>query len=360
VAHLSVTQALAGFFAAIGLYNTLIYFVTSDRAFLWYAVLMDTIAGVQFVFAPHLIGVAGGDSLVMYRMLIFGLFFCAEVIFAWTFLRIPIRFPRFAQAIAILLAANLLALGLDRLLGPSPAHRALDHVLFLALLATCAAAAWSGMTVGQEDARYYLVAYGGLFVCAGASAACDYFGVPRWPVYFFQLGALWQAALLTLALASRYFKLDPLTGVKSRRAFDEGLLRAYRGALRRGGGLAVIVISIHALREYEARFGRMAGDTMMRRVANLCAGCCRDRADVFARYGDEAFAAIIPRVSKSEADAIAQRMRDVVEESCQITIGVGVGSIDEAHSAKGIIQRAAQRSARNAIGRAAIPETAAL
>ena len=324
MAHLSVTQALAGFFAAIGLYNTLIYFVTGDRAFLWYAILMDAEAGVEFVFAPHLIGVAGGTALATYRIAIFSLFFCAQAIFAWAFLRIAVRFPAYARAIAALLALNLLALGLDRLLGPSPLHRSIDHLLFLALLGTCAGAALSGTSVGQEDARYFLMAYGGMLACAAGGAICDFLNVPQWPVYCFQAGALWQAGLLTLALASRYFKLDPLTGVKSRRAFDEGLLRSYRGALRQRSGLAVIVVSIHALKEYEARLGRMAGDTMMRRVANLCSACCRDRADVFARYGDEAFAAIVPRVSKEAAEAIAQRMRESVEESCSITVGIGV------------------------------------
>lgn len=214
--------------------------------------------------------------------------------------------------------------------------------------------------MGQEDARYYLYAYGGLFVTALAGALSDLAHLRAWPIYFFQIGVLWQAALLTVALASRYFKLDPLTGVKSRRAFDEGLIRAWRAASSQRTGLAVITVAIHGLREYEARQGRMAGDTMMRRVATHCAACCRDRADVIARYGDEAFAAIVPRVSRAEADAIAQKIRETVEEACQITIGVGVGSIDEAHSAKGLIQRAARRSARDAIGRADFPETAAL
>ncbi len=360
MAHLSVTQALAGFFAAIGLYNTLIYFVTSDRAFLWYAVLMDTIAGVQFVFAPHLIGVAPGEALLIYRSVIFALFFSAEVIFAWTFLRLATRFPAYAKAVAALLAVNVAAVGLDRIFGPSALHRTIDHALFLSLIATCAAAAWKGAAAGQEDARYYLTAYGGLFLTAFAGAAGELAGLERLSVYFFQAGALWQAGLLTIALGSRYFKLDPLTGVKSRRAFDEGLIRAYRSSFKGKSGLAVIVVAIHGLKDYEARQGRMAGDAMLRRVAGICATCCRDRADVFARYGDEAFAAIVPRVSKTEAEVIAQKMRETVEETCRITIGVGVGSIDEANSAKGIIQRAARRSARDAIGRADFPETAAL
>ena len=358
--HLSVTQALAGFFAAIGLYNTLIYFVTGDRAFLWYSVLMDTVAGVQFVFAPHLIGVAGGDALQIYRIAIFALYFCAQAVFAWTFLRVPVRFPRRAQAIAGLLAANLLALGVDRLVPSTLLHRSIDHALFIALLAACASAAWTGSFGGQDDARYHLMAYASMAFFALASAASDFAGLTAWPIYFFQIGALLQAALLTLALASRYFKLDPLTGAKSRRAFDEGLIHGFRVARQQHAGLAVIVVSIHALKEYEARNGRMAGDAMLRRVANLCSGCCRDRADVFARYGDEAFAAIIPRVTKNEAESIAQRMRDLVEEACLTTVGIGVCAIEEAHSAKGIVQRAAQRSARDAIGRARIPDTAAL
>ena len=359
VAHFSLAQGLAGFFAAIGLYNTLIYFVTGDRAFLWYALLMDSLAGVEFVFTPNLIGM-GGEALLVYRVGVFAVFFTIEAIFSWTFLRLNVRSPRDARIVAITLAANLLALGLSQVFAPSAIHRGVDHLLFLGLLAACALPAWSGASLGQEDSRYYFIGFGALFAGSLASGILDLASMQAAAQICFQVGVFAQAALLTLALASRYFKLDPLTGVKSRRAFDEGLPRAWRAATGSRTGLAVIVVAIHALKEYEARHGRMAGDSMMRRVANLCAGCCRDRADVFARYGDEAFAAIIPRVSRAEADAIAARMRDLVEETCQITIGVGVASIDEAHSSKGLIQRAARRSARDAIGRADVPDTAAL
>jgi diguanylate cyclase (GGDEF)-like protein len=337
-----------GFFTSAGLFSALVFLITRDRPFLWYAALMDTMAAAQLVFSPDLLGLSG-PSLVLYRTLSFGAFFATEAGFAWTFLQLPARAPRYARAVAIVLSLNVLGLGMQVATGSHEPYRTIAHLLFIALLATCGAAAWA--CAGLEEARYYLAGFGGALLGAIASGVSQSLNLGSWPEYFFQFGLAWQGALVGLALASRYAKIDPLTGAKSRAAFEERLSVAWRSAQSQGKGLAVVMVAVGGLKEYDSQFGRIAGDALLRRIANSCVACCGDRLDLFARYGDEAFAAIVPRVSREQADAIGLRLREDVAQDCPLTVGVGVASNENAISAMALAQQAARRSARDAISR---------
>jgi diguanylate cyclase (GGDEF)-like protein len=268
-----------------------------------------------------------------------------QAIFALKFLQLPARAPFYARSVLLLLVLNLLALTL-------PSAGGLSHVLFLALLGACGAAAWSAAASGQEDARFYALGYAGAFAGATASGISQSLALGSWPEYCFQFGVAWQGALLALALASRYAKIDPLTGAKSRLAFEERLHTAWHAAARQKSGLAVIMVAVGGLKDYDGRLGRIAGDAVLRDVAGACVSACGDRLDLFARYGDEAFAAIVRHVSRDQADKIALGLRELVARDCPLTVGVGVASNENAISAEALAQQAARRSARAAIARA--------
>jgi diguanylate cyclase (GGDEF)-like protein len=341
-----------GFFTAAGLYAALIFLMTRDRLFLWYAFLMDTMAAAQLVFTPDLLhAILPGVSPLVYRTLAFGLFFVAEATFAWRFLQLGSRAPVYARGVQALLTLNLLALSVAYLHAHEP-YTQLAHVLFLALLALCGAAAWRTASAGHIDARFYLAGFAGAFMGATGSGITQSLALGNWPEYVFQFGVSWQGALLALALASRYAKIDVLTGAKSRSAFEEHLGVAWRAAQARGTGLAVIMIAVGGLKKYDERFGRISGDAMLRDIANSCVKACGDRLDLFARYGDEAFAAIVRHVSRAEANAIGVSLRDMVAPDFPLAVGVGVSSKENAISAEALAQQAARRSARDAIARA--------
>ncbi len=340
-----------GFFTSAGLFSALLFLITRDRPFLWYAALMDTMAAAQIVFSPDLLGLAG-IALVLYRTVSFAVFFGAEAGFALTFLQLRTRAVRYANAIAIVLILNLLGLVLEVFTGAREPYRTLEHLLFVALLAICGAAAWP--STGLEEARFYVAGFAGAIVGAISSGVSQSLNLGSWAEYCFQFGVAWQGALVGLALANRYAKTDPLTGAKSRGAFEERLNAAWRAAERGSQGLSVVMVAVGGLKEYDARFGRIAGDALLRRVANACVTCCGDRLDLFARYGDEAFAAIVPRVTREHADTIAARLREDVAKDCPLTVGVGVASIENAISALALAQQAARRSARDVISRAQI------
>lgn len=336
-----------GFFTAAGLYSALVFLITRDRPFLWYAALMDAMAAAQLVFSPDLIPmISHGAALIAYRVIAFSLLFAAQVAFVRSFLQLHTRAPRYMLVLWILLAINIAGV-------LTPFH----HALFLLLLGACGLAAWQSATTGLDEARYYVLAFAGALAGAIASGAAQLMGTDSWAEYFFQFGVAWEGALLALALASRYAKVDPLTGAKSRHAFEERLAAVWRFASKQRSGLAVIIVAIGGLKEYDAHYGRIAGDALLRKIAALCLTCCGERVDLFARYGDEAFAAIIQNVTRAQADAMGMDLRERVARESPLVVGIGVSSIENAVSADALVQQAARRSARDTISRELAPAT---
>lgn len=341
-----------GFFTAAGLYSALVFLLTRDRPFLWYAALMDTMAAVQLVFSPDLIpAISHGSALLVYRTIAFALFFAAQVAFVRAFLQTHTRSPRFMRALLILLVLNLGALSFPFFATADEPYRTIDHLLYIALLGACGLAAWESASTGLDEARYYVLAFAGALAGAIASGATQRLQLGNWPEYLFQFGIAWEGALLALALASRYAKVDPLTGAKSRHAFEERLTAAWRFAAKQRSGLAVIIVAIGGLKDYDTKQGRIAGDSLLRKIASLALACCGDRVDLFARYGDEAFAAIIPNINRAQADALGAELRERVARESPLVVGVGVASIENAISARALVQQAARRSARDTISR---------
>lgn len=344
-----------GFFTAAGLYSALVFLISRDRPFLWYAALMDAMAAAQLAFSPDLIPfVKNVAAVLVYRACAFGLLFAAQVAFVRAFQQLHARSPRYMRLLWVLLALNLAGLLIPFF--TQQAYVAIEHLLFLALLIACGFAAWQSAAAGMEEAQFYVAAFAGAFAGAFASGVAESLQLGDWGEYFFQFGVAWEGALLALALASRYAKTDPLTGAKSRDAFEARLAAAWQSAVKQHSGLALVMVAVGGLKEYDARMGRIAGDALLRKIATLCAASFGDHLDLFARYGDEAFAAIMPNVTRSQADAIANDLREHLARESPIVAGVGVSSIEDETSAQALVQRAARRSAIDAISRESQPE----
>jgi diguanylate cyclase (GGDEF)-like protein len=91
-------------------------------------------------------------------------------------------------------------------------------------------------------------------------------------------------------------------------------------ALRLQGRVAVAMIDIDHFKSYNDRYGHVAGDTCLQRVATALSANIRDE-DTVARYGGEEFAVILPDADAAAAYAVAERVR------------VTVQALDEPHAA---------------------------
>lgn len=129
-------------------------------------------------------------------------------------------------------------------------------------------------------------------------------------------------------------RVDALTGVANRRAFDQALQAEWSRARRSGQGMALLMVDIDHFKQFNDRFGHPLGDACLRAVATALAGCATRGSDVVARYGGEEFAVVASGTTRDGALALAETLRMAVERlrlattdpvgSVGVTISIGV------------------------------------
>ncbi|WP_245295604.1 GGDEF domain-containing protein [Rhizobium rhizosphaerae] len=102
---------------------------------------------------------------------------------------------------------------------------------------------------------------------------------------------------------------DGLTGVANRRCFDERLAAYVEEADAMGRPLSLIMLDVDHFKSFNDRYGHLAGDDCLRRVAGAVEDTLRPAGGLAARYGGEEFACILPGVDGVEALRWAQRVR---------------------------------------------------
>ncbi|WP_051971286.1 GGDEF domain-containing protein [Massilia sp. 9096] len=105
---------------------------------------------------------------------------------------------------------------------------------------------------------------------------------------------------------------DGLTGLANRRLFEASLTREYERARRSGTAFSVILADVDHFKKFNDRYGHVAGDDCLRRVAAAVGSGPRRPPDLAARYGGEEFAIILPDTDLAGAIAVAEKIRQGV------------------------------------------------
>ena len=121
---------------------------------------------------------------------------------------------------------------------------------------------------------------------------------------------------------------DGLTGLLNQRVFAERLAEEFLRARRYGEPLSLIVLDVDRFKSYNDSFGHLAGNGVLRELAEVLRGHARE-TDLVARFGGEEFALILPHTEAAEAVTLAERLRAALEEAAwsapyQITASLGV------------------------------------
>lgn len=156
------------------------------------------------------------------------------------------------------------------------------------------------------------------------------------------------AALMVSALMAYYYHmvvqasrqleemayLDPLTGLMTRRRFEDLAitLRAEVSPMRPDS--AVVLADIDHFKKINDTFGHDAGDETLRQVGALFNGDLRGN-DIACRWGGEEFLLLLPGTTTQEAVRVAERLRSAFEhykvtppvDGIQITMTFGVASL---------------------------------
>tara|TARA_R110002110_G_scaffold415807_1_gene656414 strand:- start:28061 stop:29113 length:1053 start_codon:yes stop_codon:yes gene_type:complete len=142
-----------------------------------------------------------------------------------------------------------------------------------------------------------------------------------------QLQDLNEKLVTSNQLLSTLSLKDPLTLLANRRAFEEGLERTCRMALRNKTSTSLIMIDIDHFKPYNDTYGHQAGDICLKEVAQtIKTSLLRDK-DIAARYGGEEFSLILPDTSKEDAMLVGERVRSNIEALCLKNVGSPKGYV---------------------------------
>jgi diguanylate cyclase (GGDEF)-like protein len=133
----------------------------------------------------------------------------------------------------------------------------------------------------------------------------------------------------------REASLDPLTGLKNRRRFEEDLrLAMARGRRERTTG-AVLVLDLDHFKRVNDSHGHPAGDRTIKEIAEVLRQRTRE-SDTLARLGGDEFAVVLPRCSLVEARMVADSIAAAIRghqpgngDVDPITASVGVAMFGE-------------------------------
>ena len=106
--------------------------------------------------------------------------------------------------------------------------------------------------------------------------------------------------------------IDPVSGVFNRRHFHVRLEEELQRARRHQLSLAFLMIDIDNFKAVNDSFGHLAGDLVIRDVAEILRRSVRV-FDVCARFGGEEFAIIMPGSVVESASIVAERIRERIE-----------------------------------------------
>lgn len=142
----------------------------------------------------------------------------------------------------------------------------------------------------------------------------DIRGVRAW---YFEAAELKRALLFGLNLLqerigrlNRDAQTDPLTGLINRRGLESSLSLLQT----EGRGFSAIALDIDHFKRINDSHGHDVGDVVLRRLAELMRGCCRD-GDLLCRTGGEEFLMLLPSASLEVALTVAERLRLCVQDT---------------------------------------------
>jgi diguanylate cyclase (GGDEF)-like protein len=129
-------------------------------------------------------------------------------------------------------------------------------------------------------------------------------------------------------------RLDSLTGLHNRRAFEEMVQREVHVAVRENTPLTLLMMDLDHFKQLNDTWGHALGDRALRTFGGVLL-TVTGSVDAVARLGGEEFAILLPGRSARSALSLAERLRATVEglrlsegdELIRFTVSVGLSSL---------------------------------
>lgn len=175
--------------------------------------------------------------------------------------------------------------------------------------------------------------------------------------------------------ALREARVDPMTRLPNRRAFDEHLVREIARSDRGAGSLCLLMLDVDHFKTVNDTHGHAVGDAVLKAVAEVTRRCVR-ASDIPGRLGGEEFGVLLPGTDTERGAIVAERIRRAVEAFRgrygadgrplpPVTVSMGMAGHRPGETAESLSERAdallyeAKRGGRNRVAGEEGPEPGA-
>jgi len=121
--------------------------------------------------------------------------------------------------------------------------------------------------------------------------------------------------------------------LSNRRHVNDFIATEWKRAIREHAPISILMIDVDEFKRYNDSYGHLAGDEVLKSVAQAIQACVNRPTDLAGRFGGEEFVAILPSTALAGAQMIAEKIRAGIEAlnlphrastgSGQVTISVG-------------------------------------
>jgi diguanylate cyclase (GGDEF)-like protein len=158
-----------------------------------------------------------------------------------------------------------------------------------------------------ERARWALVAFSGLSLLVALLLANS-------------LGRALDDSALLMKRLSELARVDGLTSLPNRRAWDEELLKGLHRARRTAQPCVIALLDLDYFKRYNDTHGHQAGDALLRETAQALSAKLR-AGDLIARYGGEEFALLLHGCDGANALTFFERLQRATLEGQTFSAG---------------------------------------
>ena len=146
-----------------------------------------------------------------------------------------------------------------------------------------------------------------------------------------------EQVINTMRLLEQTIRIDNLTGIPNRRAWDERLTEEVSRTRRTGAPLTIAIIDLDHFKAVNDAHGHAAGDRLLKQVSLSWRRVLRP-TDVLARYGGEEFTIALTGCGAADALSTLERLRVAMPDRHSCSIGAAVLGAEE--SADDVLSRA--------------------
>ncbi len=320
-----------GILIALLLYNLSLFVSIKQARYFYYVLYLSMFLLANISYTGHGYALFWPDSISLQKWInpiTVSLVATTGIMFAFSFLKIKKLFPQLYSRTIIFCAlfwTALLIFIIFDMQSISVIAAIMFAMFFSVFTFVCAILC---LRHGHRDAIYYLIATAATLIGAMVTALTVWGVIPYSTLTYraAEIAVSLDALLLSIALAEQFrraqeereeaqqlARIDMLTNLNNRRAFDEVSSTLWHNALRHHHETCIILLDLDEFKTINDTYGHAAGDAVLKEISGVLNTAVRE-GDVLARWGGEEFIIMLPQTSLYRATQTAERIRTTIEE----------------------------------------------